>query len=72
VDGKSRFQEWAQAELGQTPRYAVVSVTGPDHQREYTVEVLVGDQAYGTGTGRSMSAASQAAARAALQGVGLA
>lgn len=72
VDAKSLFQEWAQAEHGQTPRYAQVSVTGPDHSREYTVEVLVGDDAYGIGTGPNKQAATQAAARAALHRVGLA
>jgi ribonuclease-3 len=70
VDAKSLFQEWAQAELSLTPRYNVLSMKGPDHQREYTVEVLVGDQVYGTGTGRSKSAATQSAARAALQRLG--
>jgi ribonuclease-3 len=70
VDAKSQFQEWAQAELGQTPHYTVLSVNGPDHQREYTVEVMVGSAAYGTGTGRNKSTATQAAARAALQRVG--
>jgi ribonuclease III len=67
VDAKSAFQEWAQAELGTTPRYAQLAVTGPDHNREYTVEVLVGDESYGTGTGPNKQAATQAAARAALQ-----
>ncbi len=67
VDAKSAFQEWAQAARGQTPRYAQLAVTGPDHNREYTVEVLVGDESFGTGTGPNKQAAAQAAARAALQ-----
>ena len=29
VDAKSRFQEWAQAELGQTPGYQIVDEAGP-------------------------------------------
>ncbi len=66
VDAKSAFQEWAQAERGQTPRYAQLAVTGPDHSREYTVEVLVADESFGTGTGPNKQAAAQAAARAAL------
>ncbi len=71
VDAKSMFQEWAQAELGQTPRYSTMSVSGPDHSREYTIDVLVGGVSYGTGTGPSKQAATQAAARAALEKVGL-
>jgi len=69
VDAKSGFQEWAQAEHGTTPRYAQLAVTGPDHNREYTVEVLVGDESFGTGTGPNKQAAAQAAARVALQRV---
>jgi ribonuclease-3 len=72
IDAKSQFQEWAQATLGQTPRYAPVSATGPDHNREYTVEVLVGDESYGSGSGSSKQTATQAAAQAALRRVGLA
>lgn len=70
VDAKSLFQEWAQAELGQTPRYSTQSVSGPDHSREYTIDVLVAGECYGTGTGPNKQAATQAAARAALQKVG--
>ena len=67
VDAKSSFQEWAQATRGVTPRYNQLNVTGPDHNREYTVEVLVGDEAFGVGTGPNKQAATQSAARAALQ-----
>src|SRR5579859_4606516 len=42
-DAKSRLQEWAQSTLGQTPTYQVSEETGPDHAREFTIEVLVGD-----------------------------
>ncbi len=69
VDPKSHFQEWAQAARGQTPRYAQVGLTGPDHSRLYTVEALVGDESFGTGSGPNKQAAAQAAARAALHKV---
>jgi len=67
VDAKSGFQEWAQAERGQTPHYAQLAVSGPDHNREYTVEVLVGEESFGTGSGPNKQAATQSAARAALR-----
>ncbi|MCC7358974.1 MAG: ribonuclease III [Anaerolineales bacterium] len=67
TDAKSSFQEWAQAARGVTPRYNQLAVTGPDHNREYTIEVLVGEESFGTGTGPNKQAATQAAARAALQ-----
>lgn len=72
VDSKSLLQEWSQAELGQTPRYHTVSATGPDHQREFTVEVSLGDEVYGIGVGRNKQVAAQAAASNALKKVGLA
>jgi ribonuclease-3 len=71
VDAKSLFQEWAQAQLGHTPRYTTVSVEGPDHSRLYTVQVMIGDEAYGTGTGPSKATATQEAARDALKRAGV-
>lgn len=66
-DAKSRLQEWAQAVLHETPSYRTVQETGPDHAKEFTVEVLVGGQVRGRGVGRSKHAAEQAAAQAALE-----
>jgi ribonuclease-3 len=67
LDYKSRLQERVQAERNITPRYRVVSATGPDHRREFTIEVLAGDERLGVGQGPSKQAAAQAAARAALE-----
>jgi ribonuclease-3 len=67
IDAKSSFQEWAQAARGHTPRYVQIGLTGPDHSRVYTVEVLVGDESFGVGSGTSKQSAAQAAARAALE-----
>lgn len=66
MDYKSRLQAQVQAERGITPRYRTVAVTGPDHRREYTVEVLADDERLGQGQGHSKQAAAQAAAQAAL------
>ena len=66
VDAKSHFQEWAQAVHGTTPRYVQTGLAGPDHSRVYTVEVHVGEEVFGTGSGPNKQAATQAAARAAL------
>jgi ribonuclease-3 len=66
VDAKSRFQEWAQAELGKTPVYQIVGEKGPDHAKTFTAQVLVGANVAGQGVGASKRAAEQAAARAAL------
>ena len=66
-DAKSRLQEWAQAELRQTPSYVTVAATGPDHDREFTVEARIGGKTYGVGVGKSKQQAAQAAARDALE-----
>ena len=65
-DQKSLFQEQAQAHVGITPSYRLVNQEGPSHNREFTVEVLLGDQVAGRGQGRNKQAAEQEAARAAL------
>ena len=66
-DSKSLFQEEAQAKYGATPGYRVVDMTGPDHDRHYTIEVLVAGRSFGIGTGNSKQAAAQDAARKALE-----
>ncbi len=65
-DPKSRLQEWSQAELKATPSYVTTAASGPDHDREFTVEVRIGDETYGVGTGKSKQQAAQAAAQNAL------
>lgn len=68
-DAKSRLQEWAQAVLHETPFYRTVEEKGPDHAKEFTVEVVIGGQVRGQGAGRSKHAAEQAAAQAALEAI---
>jgi len=65
-DAKSRAQEWAQANLGGTPSYRILSSEGPDHEREFTVALELNDEQVATGVGRSKVEAEQAAAAAAL------
>jgi ribonuclease III len=65
-DNKSLFQEVAQAKEGITPSYRLVGQEGPSHNREFTVEVLLGDQVAGKGQGRNKQSAEQEAARMAL------
>ena len=65
-DQKSLFQEQAQAHVGITPTYRLVNQEGPSHNREFTVEVLLGEEVAGQGQGRNKQAAEQEAARAAL------
>ncbi|HEX4716578.1 MAG TPA: putative dsRNA-binding protein, partial [Ktedonobacteraceae bacterium] len=65
-DDKSRFQELAQAHDGITPVYRLAAQEGPSHDKEFTIEVLLGEQVAGVGQGRNKQTAEQAAASAAL------
>lgn len=65
-DNKSLFQELAQARNGITPYYRLVSQQGPSHNREFTVEVMLGEEIAGRGHGRNKQTAEQEAAYAAL------
>lgn len=65
-DAKSEFQVWAQARFNVTPRYRVVSASGPDHAKTFTLQVLIEDEVWGEGSGRSKQHAAQEAARQAL------
>ncbi|HET6622808.1 MAG TPA: ribonuclease III [Candidatus Saccharimonadales bacterium] len=66
-DPKSHLQEVAQSVDGQTPQYKVIEEVGPDHDKEFTLGVYVGNDLKGTGMGPSKQVAQQAAAKAALK-----
>ena len=66
-DAKSEFQVWAQARFNVTPRYVVVGSQGPDHDRTFTVRVMVAGESWGEGHGRSKQSAAQAAAAEAMR-----
>lgn len=65
-DAKSRLQEYVQSQSLPAPKYSVVEETGPDHDKKFVIEVMVKAESWGTGTGKSKSAAEQAAAAQAL------
>lgn len=66
-DARSMLQEWSQSVYNLTPDYRVVEASGPDHDKEFTIEVLIGEQVVGTGYGRSKQLGAQSAARSALR-----
>ena len=69
-DAKSMLQEMAQGRLQVTPLYRLVETHGPDHAKEFTIEVVLKDRVYGQGIGRSKQIAEQQAARVALETLG--
>ncbi len=67
VDYKSRLQEVAQSRFQEIPAYRIVSQTGPDHDKQFKVEVLLKARVMGAGSGKSKKLAETEAARAALE-----
>jgi ribonuclease-3 len=70
IDPRSELQIWAQAARGETPRYETKDTYGPDHERQFLIEVRVGDELKGQGVGRSKQEAAQKAAADALSRIG--
>jgi ribonuclease-3 len=66
-DPKSQLQEIAQSYYQLTPTYRTIKEEGPDHAKEFTVQAIIGQQVYGTGSGLSKQSAAQAAAYEALK-----
>jgi len=64
---KALVQELIQGQKRPTPVYRLVEATGPDHSKQFTVEILVQGEALGSGTGRSKKVAESQAARAAWE-----
>jgi len=69
ADFKSALQERL-ARRGAVVGYEVTAEEGPPHDRTFEVVAAVGDSEVGRGSGRSKKDAEQAAARAALKGMG--
>lgn len=66
-DAKSNFQEIVQAKGYSTPFYEVVEEKGPDHNKEFSVQVIVEDKVWGFGVGKNKSQAAQNAAQDAIE-----
>ena len=67
ADYKTRLQEIVQQNPEEKLSYVVEQESGPDHDKEFRVVVLLNDRVLGEGTGRSKKRAEQAAAHAAIQ-----
>jgi ribonuclease III len=66
-DQKSLLQEAVQAHSWPTPIYRVIKEEGPDHDKTFTVEVLIDKEVWGVGQGNSKQRAQQASASMALK-----
>jgi ribonuclease III len=66
-DFKSALQELLQGRDLPLPEYRLVSTFGPDHRKQFEIEVVVRGESLATATGSSKKDAEQEAARAALE-----
>lgn len=65
-DSKTILQEIVQSEFKEELSYRLVGEEGPDHDKSFVVEAVIGRTVYGHGIGRTKKAAEQEAAYAAL------
>ncbi len=61
-DAKTILQEMIQARGDCNLQYVLTKESGPDHNKEFTVEARIGGQAYASGTGKTKKGAEQIAA----------
>ncbi len=66
-DYKTMLQEFAQEDGDCHIEYNLVSESGPDHAKTFTMEVVIEGKAYAKGTGKSKKIAEQAAAKTTLE-----
>ena len=69
-DFKTLLQEIIQKNPGERLSYVVVGEEGPDHDKNFTVEVKLNSNPIGKGFGKSKKAAEQQAAKEALELMG--
>ena len=66
-DYKTTLQELTQAKFGVIPDYVLKDATGPDHNKEFEVQVFVNSRLLATAKGKSKKSAQQEAAQMALK-----
>ena len=67
IDAKSLVQEKAQEIFSVTPSYKVLSESGPDHDKQFTIGIFFGKDEIARGKGKSKQEAEQEAARGAIE-----
>jgi ribonuclease-3 len=69
-DYKSALQELVQSRDQPPPEYRLAGTSGPDHQKQFRVEVIIGGAVMAEATGASKKEAEQDAARMAIEKLG--
>ncbi len=66
IDHKSMLQEMIQKRHKRPPDYELMSESGPEHEKLFTIRVYLGKKTLGLGSGKNKKEAQQAAAKNAL------
>lgn len=66
-DPKTTLQEYVQKKYRERPLYEIIAESGPDHQKQFTVRLVVAGKSVAEGTGASKRGAEMEAARKALE-----
>ena len=69
ADYKTTLQELVQQKKNQVLTYTLVGESGPDHDKQFFVEVALNGQTIGKGSGSSKKRAEQDAARVAIESI---
>lgn len=64
---KGQLLEYTHAKKLPIPYYKVVNEEGPSHSKKFNIQVFIGDEIYGEGSGKNKKVAEQEASRMALQ-----
>ncbi|MBP9758169.1 ribonuclease III [Candidatus Dojkabacteria bacterium] len=67
IDNKSRLQILAQELYEYTPRYELITEEGPDHNKIFTMQIVIKNETFGQGKGKSKQEAEQNAAAEAIK-----
>lgn len=67
ADYKTALQELVQQKKNQVLSYTLIGESGPDHDKQFQVELTLNGEAVGVGSGSSKKRAEQDAARAAME-----
>ena len=65
-DPKSQLQEVVQAKKQMSPKYKILSASGPDHAKKFVVGVFLNNEKLGEGNGANKQQAEEEAAKQAL------
>ena len=71
LDKKTALQEKTQSVYRLTPTYRLVDSWGLEHEKNFRVEILLGDSVVADGQGRSKKEAEQEAAKNAIEKLGI-